>query len=138
MAIIEWQDSMAIGVYHVDRQHKELVVLINDIGDAVDRGAGRSEVSHFIRRFYDYTMTHFRDEEALMDHEAYPHYFQQVYEHLACAQKAIEFHKRFIEEKDFDLGEMLAYITKWFVDHTTGVDQTLAEYVVTRRAAPGC
>jgi len=130
MAIVEWKDSMAVGVYNIDKQHRELVVLINDIADAASRDASRTEISGFIRRFFDYTMTHFRDEELLMDHETYPQYFQQVREHIACAQKAIDFHHSFVVDEDFDIHEMLAYIVKWFVDHTTGIDQTLTQYLV--------
>ena len=133
MPIIEWDDSMGVGMYMIDEQHKELVALINAIADAVERGAGRDEVSRFIRRFFDYTMTHFRAEEALMDHETYPHYFQQVREHLECSQKAIEFHRRFMQEPDFEALELLEYIVTWFRRHTTGVDQTLVKYLDLRR-----
>jgi hemerythrin len=134
MAIIEWDESMETGVYMIDEQHKELVALINSIAGAVSRGAARDEVSRFIRRFFDYTMTHFRAEEALMDHEAYPYYFQQVREHLECSQKAIEFHRRFMQEPDFDALELLEYIVSWFRNHTAGVDQTLAKYLNPRGA----
>lgn len=87
MAIIEWKDSMAIGIYNIDKQHKELVALINDIDEAADQEATQAALSGLIRRFFDYTMNHFRDEESLMDHETYPQYFQQVYEHTLSARK---------------------------------------------------
>ena len=132
MAILEWDDSMAVGVYLIDEQHKELVVLINNIADAVQSGASVSEVSHFIRRFYNYTIVHFQTEESLMDHNSYPDYFAQVHEHLDCSMKALEFHRRFVEEADFDLLEFLEYIVSWFRSHTTGIDQSLTEYVVGR------
>jgi len=132
MAILEWDDSMAVGVYLVDEQHKELVVLINNIADAVQSGASVSEVSRFIRRFYNYTIVHFQTEESLMDHNSYADYFTQVREHLDCSTKALEFHRRFVEEAEFDLVEFLEYIVGWFRSHTTGIDQGLTEYLVAR------
>lgn len=132
MAILEWDESMAVGVYLVDEQHKELVTLINNIADAVQSGASTSDVSNFIRRFYSYTIIHFQTEESLMDHATYPEYFTQVHEHLDCSMKALEFHRRFVEEKEFNLQEFLEYIVTWFRSHTSGIDQTLTEYVVRR------
>jgi len=132
MAILEWDDSMSVGVYLIDEQHRELVVLINNIADALQSGASVSEVSRFIRRFYNYTIVHFQTEESLMDHNSYADYFTQVREHLDCSTKALEFHRRFVEEDGFDLLEFLEYIVAWFRSHTTGVDQGLTEYLVGR------
>lgn len=137
MAIIEWDDSMSIGLYLIDEQHRELVTLINNISDALERNADRSEVSRFIRRFYDYTVTHFQTEESLMDHETYPDYFTQVYEHLDCSMKALEFHRSFVEDPEFDLAGFLEYIVNWFVSHTTGIDQGLARHLLERGLGSG-
>jgi hemerythrin len=132
MAIIEWEERMSVGLYLIDEQHKELVALINAIDDAVRRQAGRDEVSRYIRRFYSYTITHFQTEESLMDHSTYPEYFTQVKEHLDCSQKAIEFHRQFVENPQFDLKGFLDYIVEWFVHHTVGIDQSLADHLLER------
>jgi len=138
MPIIVWEDRMSLGLYLIDEQHKELVCLINNISDALERGAGTSEVSRFIRRFYNYTIEHFQTEESLMDHETYPEYFTQVREHLDCSMKALEFHRMFVENPDFDLRAFLDYIVEWFVSHTTGIDQTLAKHLLDRGLAGRC
>lgn len=125
MAYLEWSPSMSVGMYLIDEQHKELVHLINDIADAKTQTSGRIEISRLIRRFFDYTANHFRAEEALMDHNIYPEYFAHVQQHLGCSQKALDFHVRFMREQEFDMNEFQEYIVRWFVDHTTGIDQTL-------------
>lgn len=132
MALIEWDERMAIGFYLVDQQHRELVVLINAMAEALEREASRSEVSRFIRRFYDYTTTHFQAEESLMDHETYPEYFNQVKEHLDCSLRALEYHRKFLEEDAFDLREFFDFIVHWFREHTMGIDQTLSRHLLER------
>jgi len=132
MPIVEWDDSMLVGLYLIDEQHRELVVLINNVADAIERNASQAEISRFIRRFYNYTIVHFQTEESLMDHATYPEYFTQVNEHLDCSMKALEFHRRFVHDHDFDLKEFLDYIVAWFVKHTTGIDQTLAKHLLDR------
>ena len=126
-----WDDSMAIGLYVIDEQHKELVEIINSIHDALENGGNTTLVSRLIRRFYDYTTSHFVTEESLMDHMTYPFYFQQVREHLDCSMKALDFHRRFAQG-GFDLREFLDYIVDWFVKHTTGIDQTLLPHLLER------
>lgn len=129
MPAIEWDDRMGIGLDPVDEQHRKLVELINAMADAVARGASRTEVSGFIRQFYDYTARHFQEEESLMDHFTYPQYFNQVRQHLDCSMQALEYHRRYLEEADFDPRELLDYIVRWFKKHTMGIDQTLAGYL---------
>jgi len=132
MPIIAWEDRMSVGLYLIDQQHRELVDLINALADAVERGAGRDEVSRYIRRFYDYTCTHFHTEESLMDHATYPDYFVQVREHLDCSLRALEFHRQFAQDPEFDLKGFLDYIVEWFVNHTVGIDQSLAKHLLER------
>ena len=132
MPIIAWEDRMSVGLYLIDQQHMELVDLINALSDAMERGAKREEISRSIRRFYDYTNTHFRTEESLMDHATYPEYFTQVREHLDCSLRALEFHRQFVEDPDFDPKVLLDYIVEWFVSHTVGIDQSLAKHLLER------
>lgn len=132
MPIIAWEDRMSVGLYLIDQQHMELVDLINALADAMERGATREEVSRSIRRFYDYTNTHFRTEESLMDHATYPDYFVQVREHLDCSLRALEFHRQFTQDPEFDLKGFLDYIVEWFVNHTVGIDQSLAKHLLER------
>lgn len=136
MKRLQWDDSLSVGVYLIDKQHMELVDLINNIADALETGAGKRTVSTLIRRFYDYTTTHFHAEESLMDHETYPDYFEQVRQHLDCSMKALEFHRRFSMEDEFDLEAFYTYIATWFLDHTSGIDKSLGAHI--RLHGGGC
>ncbi|GAB6038934.1 bacteriohemerythrin [Fundidesulfovibrio butyratiphilus] len=129
MKRLQWSDSLSVGVYLIDKQHMDLVELINNIADALEAGAEKRAVSQLIRRFYDYTTTHFQAEESLMDHETYADYFEQVRQHLDCSMKALEFHRRFSMEEGFDLYEFYTYIAKWFLEHTSGIDKTLGDHI---------
>jgi hemerythrin-like metal-binding protein len=125
MTALEWDPKMAVGHDMVDSQHKGLIAMINDLSTADVASLPRSEISRMIRRFYDYTVEHFRTEESLMDHATYPYYFTQVSEHLSCSAQALEFHRKLLAGDSFDFSVFLEFIVHWFKEHTLGIDQTL-------------
>jgi len=136
MPLIEWEERMNTGIEIVDTQHKELVRQINCLATFLDEGWSKSHVSRCIQDFFNYTEFHFKTEESLMDYSTYPDYFNQVREHLECSLNALEYHRKFLEEKDFDLREFFDYIVRWFLEHSMGLDQTLGEHLRTRGDAP--
>jgi len=129
MKRLHWHEGLSVGVYVIDKQHMELVDLINNIAEALKTGPGKPAISKLIRRFYDFTTTHFHAEESLMDHETYPDYFEQVRQHLDCSMKALEFHRRFCMEDEFDLVEFYMYIANWFLEHTSTIDKSLGDHI---------
>jgi len=40
MALFDWNDQLSVGVAEIDKQHQELVKLINDLHEAMREGAG--------------------------------------------------------------------------------------------------
>lgn len=129
MAFIDWHDGMGIGMPLIDDQHKKLASLINDIEDASARKAGRAEMSTCIRKFYECMMRHFHDEEALMDPDIYPGYYEHVIEHLTFSERTMEFYKRFVDGQQVDASELLEFLGTWFKEHTTVVDQELIPHL---------
>ena len=42
MALIQWNDSLKVGVAEIDKQHQKLVDMINDLHDAMRQGQGNA------------------------------------------------------------------------------------------------
>lgn len=40
MPLIQWNESLSVGVVEIDRQHRKLVELINDLNNAMRQGKG--------------------------------------------------------------------------------------------------
>ena len=132
MPIIEWDESMAVGVEQVDGQHQELVRLINLVFDAYQAGGDRPALEKVVRHLCDYTVEHFALEEGLMDRHAYPGYDKHLSEHMDCSMKAIDFFTAYIEGQDTLTADLLDFLVGWFRSHTTGTDRPLGKYLNSR------
>ncbi len=132
MPIIEWDESMAVGVQAIDAQHKELVVLINQVFDAYQAGGDRPALEKVVRRLCEYTLGHFALEEGLMKRHTYAAHDRHVAEHMGCSLQAIDFFTGYIEGKDTLSAEILNYLVGWFRSHTTGTDRLLGGYLNAR------
>jgi hemerythrin len=78
--VIEWSDSLSVGVPSVDRQHQELVRVFNELQDAMRDGKGSEKVVPTLKFLGTYALEHFSTEEALMRMHAYP----ELEEHRAA------------------------------------------------------
>jgi hemerythrin-like metal-binding protein len=61
-----WDQSFAVGIPHVDAQHKQLFGIVNELHQAMKSGQSKSVVGQTLEKLVAYTVTHFKDEEALM------------------------------------------------------------------------
>jgi len=73
MAIFQWQENMSVGNLTIDTQHKQLVNIINKLGDAMQQGKAADVINDIVRELVGYTVRHFRDEELLFAATDYPH-----------------------------------------------------------------
>jgi hemerythrin len=121
VATIEWNERMEIGVDVLDRQHRELVGLLNVLQAAP--AASATTLNTVIASVVSYTKYHFTYEENLMR----MHRWAELASH-------IETHRQFVGKLDelqraqrHDAGEarpMAAHLlTEWIVRHIVVVDR---------------
>jgi len=68
---IQWTDDLAIGIDEIDRQHRELYVVVAALHDAMR--ANQPHRAEKVVRFLDrYILEHFATEERLMAAKRYP------------------------------------------------------------------
>lgn len=63
LQLFEWNDRFATGVELIDRQHRSLLQMTNELGDAITRGDAAAG-ERLLQGLSDYALHHFRDEEA--------------------------------------------------------------------------
>lgn len=134
MARAEWHEKYSIGNDQIDDQHKQLLILVNDVSDAVDKTYDQEAVGAALRRLCDYTVEHFAYEEDLMDMDAYAFYDQHMTEHMECTTKALEFLQDYSSGEQVDLRAFVQFVTTWIFAHILGTDQKLGEFLRTRTA----
>lgn len=132
MEKVRWIESMSIGVPEIDRQHKELLELVNKTWETAQEPGAAQETGIVLRRLCDYVIEHFAAEEALMDPEAYAHYDRHVQEHIEGSMKALDFLEAYNEGRDVRLEEFLEFAVAWVKHHIQETDKTLGEYLAAK------
>lgn len=128
MAIVEWDESLSVGVGEIDAQHKGLLCLINELHEAMKEGRSREMLGQVVARLKDYARTHFSTEEKYLRQTAFP----------GCEEHRIQ-HDRFIEQVlDFELEmaegratplEVVRFLLDWYVRHVKGLDRQYAGHL---------
>ncbi|MGC2856826.1 bacteriohemerythrin [Novispirillum sp. DQ9] len=130
MTLITWQDSYSVGVDLIDSDHKLLVSLINQLGDAADGGQGRDVVGSVLNVLIEYTEGHFSREERLMEKGGYPDLPAHREHHRALTNKVREMVGQYrdgrIDALDSDI---LEFLRSWLTGHILGVDMEYRPYV---------
>jgi len=128
---ITWTPDLAVNVEKIDLQHRELIKRFNELGEAVWDGKGKQAIGDTLRFLADYTVEHFRDEEALMLAYGYPDYagHKKIHEDFVGEVKA--FIKEF-ENKDVQSAMVVSIVGKlgdWTRNHIRVMDKEVGAFI---------
>ena len=117
MALINWDNSLSIGVSISDSQHKVLIQYINDLNDAMKAGKGKEVVIDVIDKLADYTATHFRMEEKYFDQFRWENTEAHKKLHAEFEKRIQDFKKNVIAGKLGTSIEVLNFLVGWLKGH---------------------
>lgn len=82
--------DLATGHPGIDRDHEELIAIIEDLREAAAAGDAKARLSHALDRFRDHVCRHFPEEERAMEAQGYPGLPQHREAHRALRQLVCE------------------------------------------------
>ena len=121
-----WDDKYHTGVADIDRDHKRLVDMINDLYEAMQDGSGGALLLPIFSALKHYTETHFEREELLMadfdarDRERHLREHEQMIATLADLESR---HRH--GEAAISL-QTLTLLRDWLRNHICVVDKAMA------------
>jgi hemerythrin-like metal-binding protein len=129
MEAFVWDQRFVTGIEMVDRQHRRLVEIINQLGDVMLQGGELSEgrMQILFKQLSDYAREHFRDEEAMMREagldprhiDMHTLHHHQFVEQLAAMWRARGAMKHPAET-------VFGFLSGWLAFHILGEDQSMA------------
>ncbi len=128
--LIEWSESFSVGVPLIDRDHRVLVDLINQLPAALDGDESRWVVGSVLGGLWDYTEYHFAREEALQEAAGYPDLPAHHGHHVALKDEV----RRHMDHYDadpegMDKAALLAFMQNWLIEHILQEDMTYRPFV---------
>ena len=132
MALIEWNESLKLGVAVVDGQHERLVGIINRLNEAMIDGKGADVIGEIMDELIIYTATHFSMEEKYFAQFEYPDADEHKREHDALIERvsafARDFEKAIFSSKSALAAELLQFLQIWWRYHMMETDSKFVAF----------
>ena len=135
MPLLKWTGAYSVGVPAMDAQHQRLITLINEFHQAMSEGHGSQQVRAVLDALADYTVKHFRDEEALMERHHYPALAEHRRKHQELIRSVEELRQK---NKDSEIGLSITvsdFLKEWLTNHIQGADKKYGPYLQEKKAA---
>lgn len=130
MDAFKWNSVFETGLEEIDRQHRHLVDLLNELSRNIE-GAGAGNVDRTLRDLAEYTVYHFASEERFMDaNQLAPEFCSR---HRATHAKFVAQVREWLDTGDghqqLKPRQLLDYLANWLIFHILGDDRALGRQV---------
>jgi hemerythrin-like metal-binding protein len=123
IGMIEWTPEMSVGNAAIDHDHQNLIALFNQLGLSQIVG-NRHVVSWVLDEMVNYTLSHFRREEALLEKYNYRGLENHRRIHHDAMTKIKDIRQQYnLGLRDHIETELIAFLSNWLSDHILGEDR---------------
>jgi hemerythrin len=129
-----WTPNLAIGVRHIDEQHKTLFEKAEKLFEAGKNKQAKEYIGELLEFLDQYTKQHFVDEENYMRSINYPGYEEQKKAHEGFTKQLAELRN----EYETSGGNILVIINantmviEWLTKHISLMDKKIGEFAAQR------
>lgn len=125
---VEWSEDFSVKVSLMDKEHRVLFDLINDLNNAMIDGKSSDKIGEILDSLIDYTEYHFGDEEKMLRKISYPYLDEQIKSHRAFVNKMKEF-KAEMESGEILLSvKIINFLKDWLISHIINIDTKYSGY----------
>lgn len=128
MAFFEWKPEYNTHIKIIDEQHKKLVGYINQLYEAMSQGKTREILGPLIDELHDYTVSHFSDEERLMEKYNYNLITGHKLKHVEFTNKIKEYKQKFESGSTLMTVDMGKYLKDWLANHILVTDMKYVSF----------
>lgn len=129
MSEITWSAEYSVGIKAMDEQHQRLVVLVNQLDEAMRQGQGQAALGKIFNELVFYTKTHFRDEEALMEQNSYPDLDEHKQKHESMTAQVLKLKDEAETTKMGLTLKVMQFMSGWLTKHIAGTDKLYGVYL---------
>ena len=127
---LEWKSDYSVGIASIDTQHRKLIELINSLQTAVDYSTGEEFERKALDELVDYTKTHFKYEEGLMEQNDYPDFDAHRASHASMIAKVDEVLEAYRQDQEGAIQQALDFLKDWLINHINGTDKQYSRYLI--------
>ena len=128
MPAISWENKYSVKIKKIDKQHKKIISILNDIYDLNQQEKPQEFVGKILQDLIEYIKYHFSTEEGYMIKYEYPDIEEQKREHEKFIDKICEFQKEYLKHRSITIVNLFNFIWDWFAHHILTVDKKLLPF----------
>ena len=127
---VVWDTSYDLGIEYVDKQHRRLVELINELYHAClgEKGELEEKFKHVMKELVEYVMIHFKDEEKIMEEINYPNIKEHKQHHENFVKKILQSVNDYRNGKQFVPNTFVRFLRDWLFNHILISDKEWAKF----------
>jgi hemerythrin-like metal-binding protein len=107
----------------IDRQHKKIVNMINELHDAIEAGRAKELLAQLLIKLVHYTHYHFATEEKYFKRYGYPDADIHKSEHDELRTQVAKLDDRYYEGDKMVTTDIMNLLNGWLFTHIKGSDQ---------------
>ncbi len=125
---IEWTDDLSLDIPEMDDQHKQLIALLNEFYNAVERGEREEGIRHLFDGVDRYAVFHFSAEEAFMEQIGYPELASHRETHAMFRREYMAAMERHEAGDRKAVRDLVAFLFSWLYTHIQKTDKRYAAF----------
>ena len=134
--LVVWGETYATGVTEIDRQHKELVNLTNQLFQAC-LSCGNEQVcivfKEAMSRMVEYVRFHFNSESSLLERINYPNHIEHKKLHESLVKTILDAAKDYNQGKKYVPNKFARTLKDWVFGHIAVADKVWSAYIQEQR-----
>lgn len=119
---IIWNKKSAIGNQEIDDEHSKLFDIYQELIEFVQTNGTRSEFAQILSKMTDYSLIHFKKEEAYMKKMGFSKFREHKNYHMNYIYKVAMFNVELLSENPPDPNEIITFLEKWWGNHILKID----------------
>ncbi|HZL11406.1 MAG TPA: bacteriohemerythrin [Prolixibacteraceae bacterium] len=123
----KWEERYSVGIQSIDKQHKEVFNLLNNLLQALKLGQAGNVTTQIILELEKYAAMHFQKEEFFFQRFNYSGAEQHIREHQLFIQKITELKAAIKDSKIAPAFELFNFLKEWIEHHILVVDKEYRE-----------
>jgi hemerythrin len=127
---VQWKEEYSVGIESIDLQHKKLLGLINSLQTAINYKTGEAFEREALDELVDYTKTHFKFEEDMMEQNGYPDFTTHRAEHERMIARVEEVLSQYQQDQDTAMQNAVDFLQEWLINHINGTDKQYSSFLI--------
>ena len=115
--MLEWDDKYSIGIFIIDEQHKKLFGFVNKTIETKEHSDNTEELKEVLEEMTEYSLEHFKTEEAHMIEFNYSECRYHSEEHNNFFTKTNAYCDKGVNGDYHISNDLIEYLKQWVVNH---------------------